>query len=203
MGHIFNPLNTLGGPATSGSITVVNESMAVTPTTGTLHTDTGDAGWNAGGYYLLTDGVNQHTQFYYTGDITSNFTMSVDMAMSTTSGADETFFFWGCNTLPQTSSDVGNIGYIINRNDFGNTIELWFQGTKLNQATYTKDTSFDTLHLIQRNGAFTVNYKGSLLFNYTDPGYPETLPGTLYGWGARCGGSGNTHTIKNLLVTKP
>jgi len=191
---------TTSGAAT---VTLVNESMAVTPPTGTLNTDTGTAGWNAGGYYVLTTNSNQHTQFYYTGNITSHFSMSVDMKMTVTNGADGIFFFWGCNTLPQTETDVGDIGYLVNRNDFGNDIELWFGGTKLANVSYTKDTNFDTLQVIQNADNIKVKYNGATVIDYTDASYPRSLPGTLYGIGSRCGGSGNGHYIKNLLVTKP
>ncbi len=177
--------------------TLVNESMAAAPTTGTVDTNTTPS-WNAGGWYNLTTGVNQYADFYYTGDITSNFDMTVDMRMSTTSGADASWFFWGVSgALPPTESTNS---YMVQRNDFGNNIILSFNGTNLATTTYTKDTNFDTLEVIQAGANFTINYAGSTVISYTDPSYPRALPGSFFGWGARCGGIGNVHDIKNLLL---
>lgn len=180
--------------------TLVNESMVSSPSTGTLDTNDAYAGWKVGGYYGLTNNVNQYADFYYTGDITSNFDMTVDMAMSTTSGADGTWFFWGSSANPHTESDSSGIGYMVNRGDFGNSIELRFGGSVLTSVSYTKDTNFDTLEVIQSGANFTIKYLGSTVISYTDASYPRSLPGTNYGWGARCGGTGNQHDIKNLLL---
>lgn len=179
---------------------IVAESMFSGITTGTLDSNAADAGWNPGKYYLLTDGSNQYSDLWYTGDITTKFTMNVDMQMSATNGADSSWFFWGCNARPHQEDSTTNIGYVLERNDFSNFIALRFGGTILHQVNYTKDTNFDTLELDAVDGVFTVKYNGAVLFTYTDTSFPRSMPGTMYGWGARCGGTGNTHGIKNLLL---
>lgn len=180
--------------------TIVNESMASAPTTGTLDTNTGTSGWSASGYYILTTNVNQYSDFYYNVDITSQFTMDVDMQISSTSGADSMWFFWGSNARPHTEGDSTNIGYLLERNEFDGFIRLRYAGSELKAQSWTKDTNFDTLEIIQNGADFTVNYAGSPFFTYTDPSYPRSLPGTTFGWGARCGGTGNNHRVKNLLL---
>ncbi len=180
--------------------TLVNESMAVTPTTGSDTNASASTGWNAGGWFQLTNDVNQWDQYSYVGDITSNFDMSVDMRMSTTSGADGMWFSWGSSAFPHTEGDSAGIGYMVFRNDFGNSLEIRYAGSTLTSVSYTKDTSFDTLEVIQNGANIVVKYLGSTVINYTDSSYPRSLPGTNYGWGARCGGTGNVHDIKNLLL---
>lgn len=180
--------------------TLVNESMASSPSTGTLDTNTGTSGWNVLGYYTLTTNVNQYSDFYYTGDITTAFDMTVDMDMFTTSGADGTWFYWGSSANPHTEGDSSGIGYMVFRNDVGNSIEIRYAGSILTSVSYTKDTNFDTLEVIQNGADFTIKYLGSTVISYTDSSYPRSLPGTNFGWGARCGGTGNIHNIKNLLL---
>jgi len=151
---------------------------------------------------LLNNNINQYGDIEYFGILPPIFTASADMQMGTTSGADGSWFYYGFANTPTTEGDAG--GYLINRNDFGNTIEIRFNGSVLNSVSYTKDTNFDTLQVsVVVNSAglatFTITYLGIVVMTYTDP-TPEVLPGTRYGWGARSGGTANIHNIRNLLL---
>lgn len=183
----------------AGVTTYVDETMAITPTTGTLVNNNGaSAGWNAGGYYQLNNNVNQYADLEYTGALPSLFTSKADMQMSNTAGADACWFYYGFATTPTTEGDAG--GYLIERNDIGATFAIRYNGAVLVTANYTRDTAFDTVQIDVSGQAFTITYKGVVILNYTDP-TARTLPGTKYGWGARSGGTGNTHNIKNLSLT--
>lgn len=177
---------------------LINETMASAPTTLGTATNTSPA-WNVGGYYTLTTDVNQYTDLYTTGNVTTDFDSYVDMQMGVTNGADSCWLYWGWNTHPQTENDSTNAGYLVERNDFSNFIAIHWAGSTLTSTTYTKDTSFDRLEVLFNAGVFTIKYKGSTVISYTDTSWPRTYPGTEFGCGARCGGSGNTHNIQNLF----
>ncbi len=141
-------------PVSSGLTTYVNEPMASAPSTGTDVNASASTGWNVGGWYQLTNNVNQWTDYEYNGTLPTAFTSKVDMQMGVTNGADGCWFYYGFATSPQTESSAG--GYLINRNDFSNTIEVRYNGTTLNSVTYTKDTSFDTFQVDVSGQTFTI-----------------------------------------------
>jgi hypothetical protein len=180
----------------------VNETMAAAPTTGTAVAGAGTIyGWQAGGWYQFNNNVNQWSNYYYTGVLPSVFTMSVDMQMGTTSGADGSWFYYGAASSPTNEGDhIG--GYLINRNDYNGAIEIRFDGSTLAYYTYTKDTAFDTFKVDVSGQAFTITYKGSVVLTHTDT-TTRTLGGTQYGWGGRSGGTANTHNIQNVLLSSP
>lgn len=183
--------------------TLVNESMASAPTTGTLvHNNGTHAIWNAGGWYQLTNSTGTYADLEYTGTPVSPFTVSVGMQSTPTGGADSIWLYYGCSTTPQQEDNTTGIGYLIERNDFSNTIAIRYGGTTLTSVAWTPDANFDTLQVAVTGQAFTVTYKGSTVISYTDT-TTRTLPGTKYGFGARTGYPGTvpTHNVQNLLVT--
>lgn len=185
--------------APSTGTTYVNETMAASPATGTVAFGGGAVyGWQTGGWYQFNNNVNQWSDLYWTGTLPTAFTASADFKMGTTSGADGAWFYYGASTSPQTEGDAIG-GYLINRNDFGNSIEIRFNGSVLTSVSYTKDTNWDTLSVAVSGQTFTISYQGTTVLTYTDP-TTRTLGGSQYGWGARSGGIANTHTIRNLLV---
>lgn len=184
---------------TTGSF--VNETMATINVTGSLiHNNGTGAGWQAGGFYQFNNNINQYGVLEYQGFLPSAFTASESLAMSTVSGADASWFYYGCSATPLTESDATGVGYLINRNDFGNTLEVRYAGAVLTSVTYTKDINYDALSIAVSGQTFTISYLGSVVITYTDP-TARTLPGTKYGWGARSGGTANTHTVKNLSLS--
>jgi len=183
--------------------TLVNESMASSPSTGTKVTNSGTTGWNAGGYYTFTDGnTGIYTDLEYTGNITTAWTMTVDMQVTPTGGADSCWFYWGWNVSPQQENDSTNAGYLVERNDFDGHIRIRFGGTELQAVAWTPDTSFDAFEVDQAAGVFTVKNAGSTVFTYTDGSYPRSLPGTKYGWGGRTGFPSTLpyHNVDDLLL---
>lgn len=176
--------------------TFVSESMASAPSTGVL---SGNAAWNAGGFLRLNPASSSTGgSITYAANLPSVFSARADMAVSNVSGADAMWFFFGCTSVPPFEvSAVG--GYIIERNENQTLVRLRYNGTSLATAAWSKDTSFDTLKIDYNHGKFTITYKGSVILTYTDP-TPRTLPGNLFGWGARSGGTVNDHDVKNLSV---
>lgn len=185
--------------------TLVIESMASTPSTGSA-TGSGGYGWNAGGWYVFSANQGQWGSLGYSGAISCPFTASFDAQMTATNGADGSWFYFGCNAVPQEEGTSTNIGYLISRGNFGNDIEIRYGGSVLDSVAYTKDTNFDSLSIAVSvsgsNYSFVISYLGSIVLTYSDP-TARTLPGTLYGWGARCGYPGVTmnNNVKNLLLT--
>lgn len=197
LGTLFNPAKQI--TTRPNLTTLVNETMAAAPTTGTVDTNT-TPGWNAGGYYVFNSGANQYADLYYTGNLGANFTMSADMKVPG-AGADAEWFFWGWNARPHSEGDTTNAGYLLERNEFDGHVRLRWAGVELTNAAWTLDTNFDTLKIVAQGNTFTVYQNGVQLFSFTDS--TRSLPGTTYGWGARSGGTGNTHEIKNILLTQP
>jgi hypothetical protein len=179
---------------------LVSESMAVYPESGDQVSNSTANAWNSGGWYQLNTGINQYADLEYFATLPSGFTASADLQMGTTSGADASWFYWGWAASPTTEGDSG--GYLINRNDFGNSLEIRFNGSALTSVSYTKDLNWDTLAVSMTGQVITVSYLGAVVMTYTDPTV-RTLPGIRYGWGARSGGTANTHNVRNLSMVIP
>jgi hypothetical protein len=192
----------VAGGTTTSTTNIVNETMAVQPSAGQyINNGVSGGGWNASGYFMTNNNVNQWGNYQFTSVLPSEFTSSADFAMSTTSGADGAWFYYGASVEPHTEGDsIG--GYLINRNDFGNIIEIRFNGSTLTSVSYTKDTTYDTLSVAVSGQTFTITYKGTVVLSYTDA-TTRTLAGSKFGWGSRSGGSANGHTWKNYLLTIP
>lgn len=177
--------------------TFASESMAAAPTSGTL---TDDAVWNAGGFLRLNPATtNKKGNIYWSANLPPVFTATADMAVTSTSGADSMWFFFG--TSVNTTLEVGTTGYgyLIERNEFANSIRIRYGGTLLASVGYTDDTNFDTFQVDYAYGKFTITYKGVVVLTYTDS-VVRSFPGNRFGWGGRSGGTTNNHDVKNLSV---
>lgn len=177
--------------------TFASESMASAPTTGTL---TDDAVWNAGGFLRLNPAVSSKKgNIYWVANLPPVFTATADMAHTNTSGADSSWFFFGCSVNAVLEVGTTGYGYVIERNEFANSIRIRYGGSLLASVGYTDDTNFDTFQVDYVHGKFTITYKGSVVLTYTDT-VNRTFPGSRFGWGARSGGTTNNHDVKNLSV---
>lgn len=179
--------------------TYVNETMAAAPTTGMVASGGAAVyGWQSGGWWQFNNNINQWSNLYYTGALSYPFTAKMDMQMTSTSGADGMWFFFGASAIPQTESDTIG-GYLIFRSDITNTIQLRYNGSVVNSMTYAKDTTFRHLEVSYDGTTFNIIFSGGVTsMELTDS---QTLSGTYFGWGARSGGTGNTHNMKNLSLT--
>lgn len=189
--------------------TLVNESMASSPLTGTIKDD---ASWDSGGFLIaVTDNTIRHGEFEYTdsGTLGTSFTVTFDFKVhpNAGSGGDAVYFYFGDSSTP--GDEDGNYGgYSINYDDYSgdfSTLQLNFQGSRLADdntvpTSTIADGNWHTAKIVVALPNIQVWLDGTKYIDFTDS--TRTLGGSLFGWGARCGGGAhNEHDIKNLLVT--
>lgn len=188
--QVKNRLGLLSGTPT---ITYVNQSMVLQPPT-----LSGSAVWNSSGYLTTNSLSTTSGSINYKLTVPAVFRAQADFRMSTTSGADAQWFFFGCSSVPTV--ETGGGGYLVQRNVPNSQIRIMYAGTQLAAVSYTKDTNFDTLRIDYSSQTFTITYNGLVVLTYTDP-TPRTFPGNNVGWGSRSGGTANVFDVKNLSIT--
>lgn len=180
-----------------GSNYFVNESMAASPTTGTLKNS---AIWDVGGYLRLTPALDfKSGQIEYNNTLPDKFEIGLDLWAGGGNGADSVYFYFGNNATPK-SEDAATGGYIIAFSEYHDQVELYFNGVEIaNYNITTLDNStWRTAKIFKNGNNFRVLLNDVLIINFTDS--TRTLAGTLYGFGARTGGFNNEHRVKNTYV---
>jgi hypothetical protein len=174
--------------------TLVNESMASSPSTGTLN---GNA-THVSDYLRLTEKVNdQNGSISYTGTLPSDFTVDFDFYAD--GGADAVVFFFGTTS---TSGEEGTAdgGYRIYASEYNNRIAIGFNGSDI--ATYGMsnlgNATWRNMEIIKVGNSFTFKIDSTTVITYTDS--TRILSGSYYGWGGRTGGVNAEHRIKNLSL---
>jgi hypothetical protein len=180
---------------------VVNESMASSPSTGTLKND---AAWNAGGYLRFTSAVNfQSGQIEYTdsaNQVVDDFETSYEGHVGGGDGADALYFYWGASSTP-TSEENAVGGYIVAYSEYHDKVKIFFNGSELNAPTLTgiDDGQWHRIRIVVRGLNIKAFWDETLIADFTDT--TRTLGGTLFGWGGRTGGLNHEHRVRNITLT--
>jgi hypothetical protein len=117
------------------------------------------------------------------------------------SGADATWLYV-YNTVTPTTEDDGAGGYHFVYDEYNDQIQFKYNGSNLITSTETTidNSQWHKAKIIYHNYKGIMYYDETERINYQDS--TRSLTGTLFGWGARTGGSTNEHRIRNLIVRK-
>jgi hypothetical protein len=195
---------TFSEGVSSGAL-LVNESMASSPTTGTIKNN---ATWNTGGWLqLTTNDSSQNGQIEYVdnGSLGTDFTVDFDFYMGpNNTGADAIWFYFGDSATPG-QEDSAEGGYHIAFDEYsgvGQPERILFNGVTLANTTGTSTYSDSIWHhgkFVVAGTTITMYLDGTQVLTYTDT--TRTLGGNLFGWGGRTGGITNEHRIKNVQLS--
>lgn len=185
--------------------TYVDETMATSPSTGTIGGNTGDTAWNSNGYLVLTQATNnEHGYIDYTGTLPNSFETDFDIWMGpNNSGADAIWFYFGTSAIP-TSEDESLGGYIIAFDEYSGDnapYQIQFNGTRLantSGASPFSDSAWHKAKIVVNGTTITIFLDGAQVLTYTD--IARTFSGTHFGVAARTGGVNNEHSIRNLAI---
>lgn len=151
-------------------------------------------------YVELTDAVNDQTGHVYWSDTLSTaFTVEFGFDAGSGTGADATYFFWGCSSIPN-HEDENPGGYLVAYDEYTNQIQIKFAGVLLSAVTQNNidDGGTHDAKIIFDNNTVDVWLDGESKLEYHD--IERSLPGTYYGLGARTGGLNNIHNVYDLTV---
>lgn len=194
-------------------------TLSTNPGVYPVGTKSGSAAFTAGTGMVLTTAVGG-----ISGAVGWNFSQMPFMHARFTylagggNGADATWFYCFCDQVPTTEGGGPNSkGYIIGLSEFHAAATLiWgnqggagaaWSGTNMtgqlasaavngiaDNASHVVDVYISKNRIVlKRDGTTLIDYKDSII---------RDLSGTLFGFGARTGGSHNNHIIKNMIVVK-
>jgi hypothetical protein len=202
-----------------------NLNSAVTTDPAPPATLTGNAYWDGTNDEVhLTDAVNgQSGALQYEDSPGSNFTFSTQFYDGGGTGADSIYLYMGANSTPSSENDdVG--GFIFTYDEFQHYIGFQYDGQLLDYvycsspssvteistagvpnaqssaACNVNSSSWQTAEVIQTNNSVEMLMNGSVIINYTSGSLPVAT-GPYMGWGARTGGSNDSHLIRDVDLT--
>jgi len=192
----------------------VNQTMVSAPTLGTLKNL---AAWNAGGYVLLTP-TTQFISGQYEFDGLSIVPFAVEFDIfagnGTTPGADDIWFYWGCDATPVLPDSTQNGSHVI-FSEWLDKIQIRdFVGTGLDQvySNFDNSTWRQVRLLLTPYNEYTHGTHGPIVewrvrvyvdnvpFNDASFGYWTKKPGRLYGFASHNGFYTNEHRIRNVRL---
>ena len=116
-------------------------------------------------------------------------------------GAEATWLY-AYDTSTPASEDTAAGGYHFVFDEFDDEIQLYWDGSKVEQVSRTDIDNFDwhSVEIRHWENRIQIYYDGSRVMDYTDS--TRTKTGPLFGWGARTSENTNEHRIRNLYVRK-
>jgi hypothetical protein len=173
--------------------TFLNESMASSPSTGTLRNS---AVWNAGGYLKLTSPTNFDTgQIEWSGKLPNDCIVEFEFWSGGGNGADSVYFYRDA-AATVTAEDVAQSGTVVYFSEYLDRIGVtgdYFSGG----FTTFDNSTWHTVRIIFANGTSNIIVDGAA---NGATSYTITNGGSLYGFGGRTGGLNNEHRIRNLRI---
>jgi len=164
---------------------------------GTLY---GNAQKKSGYVELTTAGNSQNGQIQWTNMNPGNrLYATFDTWTGSGSGADATWFYWGCSSRP-TGEDFNSGGYLFAIDEYNsNQLQLEFNNARIHTKSMGNldDSAWHSWIVEYKNNTITVWRDGTQQFSKVDTS--RTLS-TLVGWGARTGGATNRHLVRNMKV---
>ncbi len=113
------------------------------------------------------------------------------------SGADATYFYWGCTTRP-TIEDFNSGGYLLAIDEYGtNEIQLEFNNARLHTEVIGNIDDSAWHSWIVEYKSNTIKVWRDTVLQFTKVDSSRTLS-TLVGWGARTGWDYNSHRVRNM-----
>lgn len=176
----------------------VNETLA-SSTSGVLG---GDATQESGYVQLTPNSASSSGSLTWTEELNHIFICQFESQITGGGGADSTYFFWSCSSIPYTEeSNPG--GFLVAFDTYQEEIQIWFAGTKLAyiEQTGIEDVTWQDVKIVVSNNVIDVYWNDVLKINY-DAG-ERVLPGDIYGFGARTGAVTDYHRIRNVLIYHP
>ena len=181
------------------------DTMAVSPAANTPPgTLGGVAAYVAGSpsYVRLTTATNSvQGSVNRSFALPSKFDITADILAN--GGADATYFYWGCSSIPSSEdAGVGYGGYIVAFDEYNDQTQLWFNGTQLAAVGFSGSYGDNIRRIVTvevRDQNIKVYADGVLQIDYTD--IVRTLPGTSVGYAARTGGVNAEHRVYSFGIS--